>query len=102
MAAVLVNVDNFERAETDRMLASMLHDRGVAVNEWSHLREPTPMDRQTVIRVNRDTLDSFVTADISEGATLTIPDAGGRFLSVRLYRPRPEILGGSWKFPSIA
>ena len=82
MAAVLVNVDNFARAETDRMLASMLRDGGTAVNEWSHVREPTPIDQQTVIRMNRDTLYSFVVGDISEGATLSIPDAGGRYVSV--------------------
>ena len=82
MADVLVNVDNFARAESDRMFASMLRDRSAAVNEWSHLREPTPIDQQTVIRMNRDTLYSFVIADISERATLSIPDAGGRYLSV--------------------
>jgi hypothetical protein len=45
--------------------------------------------------MNRDTLYSFVIADISEGATLSIPGAGA------LYRPGPEILDGSWTFPSI-
>ena len=35
-----------------------------------------------MIRMNRDTLYSFLVADISSGATLTIPDSGGRYLSV--------------------
>ncbi len=79
--AVLVNVDNFARAET-----SAQFDRGLAitggVNKWLHFREPTPLDRQTVIRMNRDTLYSSIGVDISRGATLTMPDAGDRYMSV--------------------
>ncbi len=79
--AVLVNVDNFARAET-----SAQFDRGLAVvdglNKWLHFREPTPLDRQTVIRMNRDTLYSSTIVDITKGATLTIPDAGDRYMSV--------------------
>ncbi len=26
------------------------------VNKWLHIRQPTPLDQQTVIRMNRDTL----------------------------------------------
>ena len=54
----------------------------VSVNTWSHDRAPASLDQQTVIRMNRDTLYSFLVADISSGATLTIPDYGGRYLSV--------------------
>ena len=32
--------------------------------------------------MNRDTLYSFATVDISSGATVTVPDAGDRYLSV--------------------
>ena len=76
-----VNVDNFERAETDRMFAAIGAQAG-GVNRWSHLRVPTPIDQQTVIRMNRDTLYSTAVVDISEGATVTIPDAGDRYVSV--------------------
>ena len=79
--AVLVNVDNFARAET-----SAQFDRGLAVtggvNKWLHIRQPTPLDQQPVIRMNRDTLYSSTIVDISNGATLTIPDAGDRYMSV--------------------
>jgi hypothetical protein len=77
----VVNVDNFARAESNRMFAFVLKDSG-AVNAWVHNREPTPVDHQPVIRQNRDTLYSAAIVDISNGATLTIPDAGGRYLSV--------------------
>jgi hypothetical protein len=75
-----VNVDNFVRAETDRMFAAILDDSG-GVNQWMHNRVPTPLDHQPVIRMNRDTLYSAVVVDISEGATLTLPDGGDRYLS---------------------
>ncbi len=76
-----VNVDNFVRAETHRMFAGLQRDAG-GVNRLVHNREPAPVDKQTVIRMNRDTLYSFAVVDISEGATLHVPDAGERYLSV--------------------
>lgn len=76
-----MDVDNFVRAETDRMFAALQADAG-GVNVFHHNREPTPIEGQTVIRMNRDTLYSFAIADISEGATVTVPDSGDRYLSV--------------------
>ena len=81
MGPVLVNVDNFVRAETERMLLSTQAEAG-GVNRLGHNRMPTSVEHQPVIRMNRDTLYSFATVDISEGATLTIPDTGARYLSV--------------------
>jgi hypothetical protein len=78
---VIVNVDNFVRAETavqfDRVLKMV-----DGVNKWLHLRQPVPLDQQTVIRMNRDTLYSSILVDISKGATLTMPDSGRRYMSV--------------------
>jgi hypothetical protein len=81
---VLVNVDNFVRAESDRMLAGIVQAAGGSVNTWIHFRQPTPLDQQTVIRMNRDTLYSACVADISDGATLTVPDSAGRYMSVMI------------------
>lgn len=78
---VKVNVENFVRAETDRMFADLATASGGS-NRWRHIREPAPLDQQTVIRSNRDTLYSTAVVDISLGATVTIPDAGGRYLSL--------------------
>ena len=77
----LVSADNFVRAETARMFEASLAQSG-GVNRFFHLREPTPVDRQSVIRMNRDTLYSGAIVDISAGATLTIPDCGTRYVSV--------------------
>ncbi len=76
-----VNVDNFVRAETARMFDDILKQTG-GVNQWVHYREPTPIDRQPVIRMNRDTLYSSAVVDISEGAELTLPDSQGRYMTV--------------------
>jgi hypothetical protein len=78
---MLVNVDNFARAESDRMLAGAAAEAG-GVNKWAHRRSPTALDEQSVIRMNRDTLYSMALVDISEGATLTVPETGDRYVSV--------------------
>ena len=79
--ATTVTTDNFVRAETDRYFASFAKDAG-AVNRWKHNREAASVDHQLVIRMNRDTLYSFAVVDISQGATVTLPDAGDRYVSV--------------------
>lgn len=78
-----VNADNFARAETDRMFADIQRDAG-GVNTLRHNREPASIDAQLVIRLNRDTLYSFAIVDLSEGATVVVPDAGDRYLSVMI------------------
>jgi hypothetical protein len=81
VAATPVNVDNFVRAETDRMFAALQEDAG-GMNKWLHHRAPAPVDHQPVIRMNRDTLYSLCQVDVARGVKLTVPDAGDRYLSV--------------------
>ena len=81
--SIHVSADNFVRAETDRMFSELQRDTG-GVNAFSHNRTPAPIDHQTVIRLNRDTLYSFAVADLSGGATLTLPDPGKRYLSAMI------------------
>lgn len=81
MGTVRVNVDNFARAETDHMLASIAKGAG-GTGQWLHFRQPTPLDAQPVIRQNRDTLYSALVANISAGASLSVPDVGDRYLSL--------------------
>ena len=80
MASEPVNVENFVRAETNRMFAAGLQRAGL--NQFSHSRVPTKVDEQDVIRMNRDTLYSSAVVDISRGAMLTVPAFGDRYLSV--------------------
>lgn len=77
---VPVNVENFARAETDRMFASFAAEAGI--NTLQHHRAPAAVDHQPVIRMNRDTLYSGALVDISQGAAVTIPDCGDRYACV--------------------
>ncbi|WP_129774748.1 DUF1254 domain-containing protein [Peristeroidobacter soli] len=79
-----VTVDNFKRAETDTYFGKFVADAG-GLAGFLHAREPTPLDKQTVIRMNRDTLYSPAVVDLDAGpATVTFPDAGGRFMSMQV------------------
>ncbi|WP_292874127.1 DUF1214 domain-containing protein [Microbacterium sp.] len=78
--AIPVTVDNFVRAETDTMFDSIVSDAG-GTNKWTVQRAPVPLDHQPIIRLNRDTLYSGAVVDVTAGATLTLPDAGGRYIS---------------------
>ena len=79
--AEFVNVDNFRAAETARLFDDALKVSG-GVNQWFHYRAPTGVDNQPVIRMNRDTLYSAAIVDISNGASVTLPDAGDRYMTV--------------------
>ena len=78
---VVVTVYNFARAQADMEFDGILKSSG-GTNKWQHNREPTPIDKQNIIRMNRDTLYSFAIVDISKGATVTLPDAGNRYMSL--------------------
>lgn len=78
-----MNVDNFARAETDRMFHDLQRNAG-GVGRFLHNREPASVEEQAVIRMNRDTLYSFAVVDAAAGATLTLPDAGDRYLSAMI------------------
>ena len=78
--AVHVNVDNFAQAETARFFMSMGLMSG-KMNTFYHYREPSPVGNQTVIRMNRDTLYSPSVVDLAGGATVTLPEAYGRYMT---------------------
>ncbi len=78
--ATHVNADNFRRAETDRMFRDLQASAG-GINRFFHHREPAEIDKQTVIRLNRDTLYSIAVVDLAARATLTLPEHGDRYLS---------------------
>lgn len=80
---VPVTADNFIRAETDLYFGAVAKKRGFGAFE--HNREPTPIDDQTVIRMNRDTLYSGAVFDLDAGpVTIGLPDPGARFLSMQV------------------
>jgi len=81
---VIVTRQTYIRAETDRQFAQVAGMAG-GVNRFCHFRSPTPLDKQNVVRMNRDTLYSMAVVDTSKGATITVPDLPhGRYASVYL------------------
>jgi hypothetical protein len=81
--AVLVTPDNFVRAESDRYFSNVVNDGGFA--KFRHDREFTPVDRQLVVRQNRDTLYSAAVFDLDAApVTVTLPDPGDRFMSLQV------------------
>lgn len=83
MAIQKVNVDNFARIESDEMFFRLIQ-QAEGLGKFHHDREPAPISQQPIIRQNRDTLYSFAVADISQKATLTVPEYGDRYLSVMI------------------
>jgi len=81
--AIPVTADNFVRAESDRAFAGIVKQGGFG--RFNHNRELTLLDRQVVPRCNRDTLYSIAVFDLDAGpVTVTLPDAGKRFLSMQV------------------
>ena len=75
-----VTVDNFIRAATDIEFGKYVALSG-GVNDFYHFCEMMPVENQTTISANRDTLYSTAIVDISEGATFSLPDVGDRYMS---------------------
>jgi hypothetical protein len=78
-----VTVENFPRAESDLFFGNIAKQDGFG--KFNHNRTPAPVDDQKVIRLNRDTLYSAAVFDLDAGpVTITLPDAGKRFLSMQV------------------
>ncbi|MCA0939850.1 DUF1214 domain-containing protein [Salipiger pacificus] len=82
LAGTTVGIDttNFVRAATNIEFEKYLALSG-GVNKLMHIRDVTSIAQQPTIRMNRDTIYSMALVDISKGATLTLPDAGTRYVS---------------------
>ncbi|MET0892949.1 MAG: DUF1214 domain-containing protein [Pseudoxanthomonas sp.] len=77
---IIVTPDNFIRAESDTYMGGQVLDG--AFGKFKHTREAAPVDKQLVVRLNRDTIYSSGVFDLDAGpVTLTLPDPGDRFLS---------------------
>jgi hypothetical protein len=83
-SSIPVTIDTFARAETDLYFSNFVRDGGIG--KLFHTREPTPLDQQKIIRMNRDTLYSSAVFDLDAGpVTITMPDPGGRFMSLQVW-----------------
>jgi hypothetical protein len=81
-SSILVTPDNFTRAETDMYFKLWAGDG--ALGKFVHFRD-FPLEK-TGVRPNRDTLYSESVFDLDAGpVTITIPDAGDRFMSMIVF-----------------
>ncbi|NDJ88208.1 DUF1254 domain-containing protein [Mycolicibacter kumamotonensis] len=80
---VLVSPDNFVRAVTDQEFTNVVNENGFG--RFFHQRDVTPIDRQLVVRSNRDTLYSAAVFDLQAApVTITLPDPGERYMSAQV------------------
>lgn len=97
-----VTVNNFIRAETDFYFATYVAQG--AFGRFFHLRDVTPLDKQDIVRMNRDTLYSLAIIDLDAGpVTVELPDTRGRFMSLLLidhdhYNPAVFYAPGKHRF----
>src|ERR1700752_1884086 len=71
--ALPVTPDNFIRAESDRYFGTTVKNGGFG--KFNHIRELTPLDKQLVVRTNRDTLFSVAVFDLDAGpVTVSLPN----------------------------
>lgn len=89
-----VNADNFTRAESDLYFGNIVKTGGFG--KFFHSRNLAPLDSQTVVRLNRDTIYSSAVFDLDAGpATITLPETNGRFMSMQIIDQdmyTPEVL----------
>jgi len=77
----VLTVDSFVRAETDFHFSQTVRAGGFG--RLVHRRNMVSVDRQGVVRMNRDTLYSEAVFDLDAGpVTITLPDPGKRFMSM--------------------
>ncbi len=77
---IAVTEENYKVAESDYTFNGVV--KYVGTNKWMHENGLAPLDQQKVVRQNRDTIYSYYIADVSEGATITLPESpDGRYIS---------------------
>lgn len=80
-----MDATNFVRAESDLYFSAVVAARG-GIGILGHDREMTPLDKQAIIRMNRDTLYSSAVFDLDAGpVTVTLPPTNGRFMSLQVF-----------------
>jgi hypothetical protein len=101
-----VTDENYGLAESEIIFAEYVDKIAAAtgtngVGEWLHVREGADPKDRTIMRINFDTLYDFMILDLTEPATLTLPDVDGRYQSAWLitdehYNPAAFIEPGTY------
>jgi len=77
-----VTIGTFVRAETDTAIRNVF--KQIGFGKFFHTRSLASLDDQPVIRQNRDTLYSTAVLDLTVPATVTVPNTGGRYMSLHV------------------
>lgn len=78
----LVTPESYPTDETSRQI--LKNQNSIGLNKFLHKRQLTPTDNQPVVRMNRDTYYSLAVVDVSQGASVTIPEIPeGKYVSVQ-------------------
>jgi hypothetical protein len=77
-AVIKVNIDNVVRALSDKYIGDWATK--AAFGEIHRFPGPTEIDKQTVERMQRDTIYSMGVFDLTAPLTISVPDPGGRFM----------------------
>ncbi|MFT4115077.1 MAG: DUF1214 domain-containing protein [Bradyrhizobium sp.] len=81
---VPVTLDKFAQAESDFYFGNAIKEAG-GIGKFSHNRAPADIDKQIIIRMNRDTLYSSAVFDLDAGpVTIKLPDSGKRLMSLEV------------------
>jgi len=105
LSVAMVTPENYIRAETDFAFAGFQENAGNRINQFYYITEPTPLDQQPVVRMNRDTLYAAAVVDTRGGATVTIPEfPDDRYFSLLLidndhYAPAVFYQSGTHEIP---
>jgi hypothetical protein len=100
---VPVTVENFVWAETDAYFKKYATGKGRELGKVMWRRDVSPVDDQTIVRQNRDTLYGAAVFDLDAGpVTITLPDPSGRFMSMQTwtedqYTPGVKYDAGAYK-----
>ena len=82
----VVTDENYGQAESEIIIADYVKRIAGAtgtngMGQWLHSREGADPKDRTVMRINFDTVYSFLILDLTEPATLTMPETDGRYQS---------------------
>lgn len=84
---VPLSLEQFPTAETHYMMQLSVETTD-SFGKWFHDRGFTPIDKQNVVRMNRDTLYSSVVLDLTAPAVIIKPDTKGRYQSLLVVNER--------------
>ncbi|MCP4010583.1 MAG: DUF1254 domain-containing protein [Proteobacteria bacterium] len=79
-----VTRENFTVAESNKMMLGIQKDAG-GINKTLSIPRLAATDFQPVVRMNQDTLYHGTVIDIAKGATITIPEMDGRYVSLAVH-----------------